>query len=195
MKKLFLVRHAETGDQYKGRYLGSTDVPISEGGFLQAEQLAERLSAQTINSCYCSPMRRCRQTTDIITRKISCDVTVDNQLVEIDFGRWEGATFTEICASDPEMVDQWCANFGEFTFPGGESSQHFYERVAGALDRLLACEEESVMLVAHGGVIRLMLCLLLGLNFDKYLLFNVKPATYAKLDIYDKQAVLSGFNL
>lgn len=195
MKKLFLVRHAETGDQYKGRYLGSTDVPISERGVGQAEKLAGRLSAQSINSCYCSPMLRCRQTAEILNKKISCDVIIEKRLAEVDFGRWEGLTFEEIRHRDPEMVDRWSTNILGFTFPDGENSQHFHGRVVDVLDRLFTCGDDSVMVVTHGGVVRLMICILLGISFDNYLLFDVKPGTFAELDVYGKRAVLSGLNL
>jgi broad specificity phosphatase PhoE len=194
--KLFLARHAETGTQYKDRYVGATDVPIcGAGGVSAAERLAERLSSFPITGCFSSPLLRCRQTTEIIKRQICCDVIIENDLAEINFGRWEGATFAEICSSDPRLVDQWSKNALSFTFPEGEYTQHFYDRVYKQVNRLLACGKDSVLVVSHGGVIRVMICILLSLSFHEYLLFNIKPATYAELDVYGESAVLSGLNL
>jgi len=194
--KLFLARHAETGEQFKNRYVGSLDVPICEvEGAQAADRLAERLSLHAITGCYCSPLLRCRQTAEIVKGKTCCEVTIEKDLEEVDFGRWEGATFDEICRLDPALVDQWSQNALSFAFPDGEDNQHFYERVHSQISRLLDCGKDSVLVVSHGGVIRVMICILLGLSFHEYLLFNIKPATYAELDVYGKSAVLSGLNL
>jgi len=172
------------------------DVPICEvGGVQAAEGLADRLSPYAISECYCSPLLRCRQTAEIIRGKIGCNLIIENDLAEIDFGRWEGATFTEICRNDPVLVDQWSQNALEFTFPGGEYNQHFYGRVRDLISRLLGCGKDSVLVVSHGGVIRVMICILLGLSFHEYLLFNIKPATFTVLDVYGESGVLSGLNL
>ena len=194
--KLFLARHAETGDKYKDRYIGATDVPISEvGGVQAADHLAERLSTYTVTGCFCSPLLRCRQTAEIIKGKTGCEIIIENDLAEVDFGRWEGATFAEICRRDPKMVDQWSNNALGFTFPEGEYNQHFYDRINNQVDRLLRCGQDSVLVVSHGGVIRVMICILLGLSFHEYLLFNIKPAAFSELDVYGTSAVLSGLNL
>ncbi len=193
--KLFLARHGQTGEQYKNRYVGSTDVPISESGFVQVGQLAERLSSHSISLCYCSPLLRCRQTAEVLKGQINCDIVIEHGLAEVDFGRWELATFAEICERDPDKVDQWSTNVLDFTFPDGENSQNFYNRVLSQVEMIAGCGEDSVLVVSHGGVIRAMICILLGLSFENYILFNVKPATFVELDVFGESAVLSGLNL
>lgn len=195
MKRLFLARHAETGEQLRNRYVGAMDVPISAAGVLQVSQLADRLSAFAFGELVCSPLMRCRQTADILSRRIGCQLHVVDGLAEVNFGRWEGLSFDEICGRDPDLVEQWGENGLNFTFPGGENVRHFHQRVQGQIDSFLDSDAEQLLVVSHGGVIRSMICALLGLDLEHYLLFNVQPARFVQLDISDRRAVLSGLNL
>ena len=73
VKKILFARHAETGSAYKHRYVGTTDVSISEVGVSQARDLAERIKLYPIDTCFCSPMLRCKQTFEAIVQEISCE--------------------------------------------------------------------------------------------------------------------------
>jgi broad specificity phosphatase PhoE len=116
---------------------------------------------------------------------------LDDRLREIDFGQWENRTFAEIARDEPLLVDRWASFAADFAFPGGESLQGFLHRVQSAADRLAQDEAETVLAVAHGGVIRAMLCHLLGLEPQKYLVFDVGYATMAVVDLFDGRGVLT----
>jgi len=178
---------------YSGRYVGARDVPLSPEGCRQIESLRSILLDQKVDKCVSSPMLRCRQSSEILFpgHKIS----YDEDLYEIDFGRWEGLTFQEIAKEDPALVDKWADWSLEFCFPEGECIGHFVERVHNAGTRIAAFSEENVMLIAHGGVIRALLCFFLKLDPSDYLLFHVKKGRFATLELYSEGAVLTGLNL
>ena len=190
-KRLLLARHAQVDPQLAGRFLGSTDVPLSEYGLRQTSALAQTLSLQSDAPIVASPMCRVVQTAEAFGREFS----TDPDLREIDFGRWEGLSFDEITASESsDLIDGWSRFDPLFVFPGGESLAGFTERVGRAADRLSKMLSDTVLVITHGGVIRTMICLLLGLDPSNYLLFEVQPASITTIDLYEGRGVLTGLN-
>jgi broad specificity phosphatase PhoE len=116
---------------------------------------------------------------------------VDPDLREIDFGRWEGKTFSEIRDSSPAEIARWARFAPDFAFPGGESLRDFLGRVRRAADRLAADEAETVLAVTHGGVIKAMLCHLLGLDSRRYVAFEIAPASLTVVRLFEGKGVLS----
>jgi alpha-ribazole phosphatase len=189
---LYLVRHGSTGSARDGRYLGRTDAPLDAVGRRQVEALAVLLrSKRRCGRCVCSPLRRAAQTAEILRSATARVAEVDPNLREIDFGRWEGKTFSEIRDSSPEEVARWARFAPDFAFPGGESLRDFLDRVRRAADRLAADEAETVLAVAHGGVIKAMLCRLLGLDPRRYVVFEIAPASLTIVRLFEGKGVLS----
>jgi alpha-ribazole phosphatase len=189
-KRLLLLRHAQLGAEYLGRFVGSSDPGLDAIGQAQARAVSGRLARLAPNRCYCSPMQRCRQTAAALAGQRP--IQIDDDLREIDFGRWEGGRFEEIRARDPELVGDWAELRPDFAFPEGERLADFLGRVRAAADRLAHDEAETVLAVTHGGVIRAMICHLLGLEPRHYVLFNVGYASLAVIDLFDGGGVLSG---
>jgi broad specificity phosphatase PhoE len=189
--RLILLRHGRTG--LSGRYVGSSDVPLSEEGQAQILALRPGLGAMKIDTLLASPMLRCTQSVDLLGLRLP--VQLDPDLREIDFGRWEGKTFAEIEAQDPELVRHWASGTDDFCFPGGEATARFTSRMAAVRNRLLAVDAKTLLLVTHGGVIRSLICGLLGLPQRNYLLFQVAKGHYSTMELYDGGGVLTGFNL
>ncbi len=182
---IYLMRHGDTG--YSGRYLGATDVGITEKGREQIEKIRPSLFAASVETIWVSPMRRCRQSLDILLEE-SCYFgreTVLPELREIDFGRWEKKSFAELLAEEPELVRKWVEE-ADFTFPEGESVASFRGRMEKVKQHIDMLQTNSLLIVAHGGVIRSLLCLLLGLQQDRYLLFDIAPARITEI-LYFKE--------
>lgn len=190
-KKLILLRHGDIG--FAGKYIGATDVPLTTKGCSQIESLSSVFHAQQIDSILSSPMLRCRQSTEILFSKAT--VLYDGDLKEIDFGRWERLSFKEIAHNDPGLVDDWAAWKPEFCFPQGESIQYFLERVHRAGARINESADETIAVIAHGGVIRALLCYFLNLDPVHYLLFQIERGKYTTLEIFSDGAILTGLNL
>ena len=189
-RQLHLLRHARTTAP-SGVLAGATDLALSHQGFLQAERLAARLPKGL--PCLCSPMRRCRQTLEKLQDGGAVsEVHFDTRLREMDFGNWEMKTFAEITDNGAD-IEAW-TEYVHFTFPGGESVDHFVGRVQGLLDELSTRSAGQLLLLTHGGVIRTLLCLSLGLDIKKYLLFNVLPASWSTVKLHSDGGVLTALN-
>jgi len=191
--RLLLARHGEI-DQ-SGRYFGATNLPISQIGEQQAKDLAQKIVPLRPDICLCSPMRRTRETCRIVSKSMSCNTLYIDDLREINFGLWEQLTFNEIADGYPEQTEKWAANPLDFTFPQGDNTKTFFKRITDFARQLPHRPEETILLITHGGVIRALICHFLGLDFDKGLLFNVKPAGLVTIEVFEKLGVLSGFNL
>lgn len=191
MKRIFLLRHGRTG--YSGKYIGSTDVHLSEEGREQIRHLGNKCRQLPIDSIYCSPLIRCRQSYELL--QLDNPVEFDADLQEINFGRWEQKSFDDIVANEPDLVDQWALNPGSFTFPEGDAIIDFVNRIKKVHSKLAQCDQKNILIVSHGGVIRLLLCLFLSISLDKYLLFNVQKGTFSSVELFDGGGVLTGFNI
>ena len=188
-QRLLLVRHARTGPDHAGRLLGTTDLSLDTSGKVQARALGPRVMRHRPQVCYCSPLLRCRQTAFMIGADLPMEF--DDELREVDFGRWENRTFEEVAREDPPLVDRWASFAADFCFPGGESLQAFLRRVHAAADRLARADAATVLVVTHGGVIRAMLCYWLGLDPRQYVVFHVGYASLAVLDLFGNRGVLT----
>ncbi len=190
-KRLILLRHGETG--FPGKYIGSTDVALVKSGREQIKRLKPLFARTKIDLLLASPMLRCRQSCEILFPDYS--VSFAEELREIDFGRWEGLSFTEIKHSHPGHISQWADWSVDFCFPGGEKISSFIERIAVIGRKIEKAQETNIFVVAHGGVIRALICWFLRLAPENYLLFKLDKAKFAVLDLFSEGGVLTGFNM
>jgi broad specificity phosphatase PhoE len=188
-QRLILLRHARIAADLAGRLIGTTDAPLDAVGQRQARALAAGVRAMRPDRCYASPMLRCRQTVEAVIPGVP--VQFEDDLREIDFGRWEKLSFEEAAANDPAAVDRWAAFHPEFAFPEGENLGGFFRRVATVADRLTAVDAPVVLVVAHGGVIRAMLCHLLGLEPRQHVAFRIDYGAMAMVEVFERRGVLS----
>ncbi len=160
---------------------------------MQVGRTAHLLHGENVSRVFCSPMLRCRETWEKLGLACSCEF--HESLREVDFGRWEGKTFAEVEAGDTQLVKAWAEDPVNFRFPEGESLTGFRRRVAACRELILASDNQRLLVVTHGGVIRHLLCLMLGLPQEKYLLFDVRPGSFCSLQVYSEGSILTGFNL
>jgi probable phosphoglycerate mutase len=191
MLNLLLTRHG-LPDAGQDVWLGSQlDVALRPEGRRQAEALARRLAGVRIDRIFSSPMLRALETAQIVAT--GRPVEVDDRLIERDYGRWEGLTNTEIEARDPELLERWDRDPAATPTPGGESGDEVAARARSFLVDLLASEmadsspsastqrgspeagrqaesegERRVLVVAHGTLIRILLCVALGIPVRDY---------------------------
>jgi len=192
--KVILIRHGDTGLPYRGRYIGSTDVPLSPAGNRQASMLAAPLRKVAVRKCLASPSRRVCETAQAALAGSGLAPELDQNLREIDFGAWEGKTFAEICNSEPERVNAWAAYRPDFAFPGGEGIAAFAARVREVGERIAADPAEAIAVFTHGGVIRELICHYLALASRHYIDFDVKPASITTLMLSGGRGTLMGLN-
>jgi broad specificity phosphatase PhoE/ribonuclease HI len=158
--RLILVRHGETAMTVQGRYSGRGDVPLSEQGQAQAMAAAGRVAgiSRDVTAVVSSPLQRCTRTAELIAAELgNVTVTVLPELIECDFGDWEGLTFAEVRERWPAELDRWLDSTSVAP-PGGESFQAVAKRVRGALATLLsAYPSGTVVVVSHVSPIKLIL--------------------------------------
>jgi len=194
--RLLLIRHAETDAAKKRLLVGSTEVDASEEGLQKLDRFRTVLAPFAPQEWYSSPRKRAVQTTSRIIEScgLSCEIRIDDRLREIDFGRWEMKSIADISLAEPDMMDAW-AEYESFVFPEGESVAHFCSRVADVFSALRRLPSKEIAVVAHGGVVRTMICLALGQSAKNYLLYNVHPGSLTVLELYSEGGVLAGLNL
>jgi len=185
--RVLLVRHAST--EWSGeRWCGLTDVSLSRAGVTEARSLASRLAAELPAevALVSSPARRARETAEPIARALglradvdgAIAVDIDDELQEVDFGRAEGCTWADIERRLPNLAAALAAGTLEVDWPGGETAAAVRRRVGAAWQRL-AGRDRPVVAVCHGGVIRAVLGLVLGLDPGQR--WSVAPASSLEL--------------
>ena len=161
---LLFVRHGETDWNRDGRWQGHSDTQLNDAGREQARRVAGELD--DVDVIYSSDLARARETADIIAAQLGdLEVNVDQRLRERSFGAWEGRTAPEIEADFAEQHARWLAGKGAGA-DDAEPFDAFGARVRGFLEDLLARHpEETVLIVAHGGSIRVIHALASGLDY------------------------------
>jgi broad specificity phosphatase PhoE/ribonuclease HI len=156
--RLLLLRHGQTELSVQRRYSGRGNPPLTDLGRQQADAAARYLGARGgIAAVISSPLQRCHDTATAAAKRLGLDVTVDDDLIETDFGAWEGLTFTEAAEQDPELHRRWLRDTSTEP-PGGESFDAVNERVSRARDRVVADHGGStVLVVSHVTPIKMLL--------------------------------------
>ncbi len=183
--RILLARHGETSWNAEGRYQGQEDIALSPKGEKQARALGERLRDVAIDRAVCSPLTRAFHTAQFaLGERRSAMLSVDKGLMEIAHGSWEGKLAAEIQAEDPEKFQAWRDAPDTVTMSGGESLQDVLDRAWPALAN--ACDgmgdDETLLVVAHDAVNRVMLCRILGLPLAKLWSFRQAPTTLNLLE-------------
>jgi broad specificity phosphatase PhoE len=162
--RLVLVRHAEPDEPELGRVCGHTDVLLGPAGRRRAAALARALAAVPLAAVYASPLARALETARPVAAAHGLEPVVRPELRELDFGEVDGLRFEEIEAGFPKLVRAWADAPESVRFPGGESLADLRAR---ALPAALAIRDAhpggSAVVVAHAGVIRVVLADALGL--------------------------------
>jgi broad specificity phosphatase PhoE len=161
---LLLVRHGETDWNRGGRWQGGSDTRLNELGREQASALAETLDG-TVDAIYSSDLARARETAEILAAKLGLDVHLDERLRERSFGSWEGLTTSEIEERFTDEHRLWRRGEGQGA-EDAEPFETFAARIASFLEELLERHpDEEVLVVAHGGSIRVVHAVARGLDY------------------------------
>jgi alpha-ribazole phosphatase len=190
-----MVRHGETELNSGLRYWGKTDVPLGTGGLKQAERLGRRLAGEKIDWVYASSHKRALLTAQTIAARHNLVVTACDELREIDFGRIEGLTYAEVQQQFPAVARSWVERDPTLSYPEGESLAELDLRIARFSERLKErAPEDTVLVVAHSGVLRSLICLLLELDTRDRWKMRLDLASLSIVDTYPEMAILSLLN-
>jgi broad specificity phosphatase PhoE len=151
---IYLARHGETAYNAEGRFQGQGDVGLTETGLAQARALAEASAGHGIVRLVSSPLRRARQTADIVATALGLDVDEDDRFKETDTGDWTDRSFADVERTEPDAWAAYHATDPEFRFPGGESLKEQTARVFDGLETVERDGRVPALVVCHRGVIR-----------------------------------------
>lgn len=156
--RLLLLRHGQTELSVQRRYSGRGNPELTELGRRQAQAAARYLAARGgIAAVISSPLQRAYDTATVAAKALGLDVAVDDDLIETDFGVWEGLTFLEAAERDPELHTRWLRDTSTAP-PGGESFDAALERVRRVRDRITADHPgATVLVVSHVTPIKMLL--------------------------------------
>ena len=161
---IYLLRHGRIQNPGESRrYIGQLDAPLDPEGIRQAERLRERLLPSGIQKFYCSDLERSRETARILAGANAGGMVVCPELREIHLGEWEGLSFAEVVRRFPEKFEARGRDIAYYRIAGGESFADCAKRVLPAYQKIIAESADSVAIVGHAGVNRLILCHLLGM--------------------------------
>ena len=186
MTRILLARHGETEWNALGRIQGWTESPLNELGRTQAESLGTRLSAFPLAAIYSSDLSRAMDTAEAAAMRQGLDVQPMPQLREKNFGRWEGLTAEDVARDYPDdwrryhVMREWDASI-----PGGEAWADVQARILAALNQVLAAHpapEDTVLLVGHGGSLRLVILEALNAALPTLLHLHLSNASLSRLD-------------
>ncbi len=169
MTTILLTRHGQTEWNREERFRGQIDVPLNATGERQAAALAERLTAFPIAAIYTGPLQRAARTGEICAQRLGLTSQVLPGLLDANYGAWQGLSPDEVAARDPDLFRQYVTTPAAVHFPAGESLEILQRRAVGALEEAVARHPgETIVLVAHLGVNKVLLCAALGLDLNRY---------------------------
>ncbi|WP_405629952.1 bifunctional RNase H/acid phosphatase [Streptomyces sp. NBC_00016] len=194
-----LLRHGETPLTPQKRFSGSggTDPSLSDVGREQAERVAAALARRgTVQHILASPLARTRETAAAVAARLGLEVTVEDGLIETDFGAWEGLTFGEVRERHPEDLNAWLADPEAEPTGGGESFAATATRIAATRDRLVAeYAGRTVLLVTHVTPIKTFVRLALGAPSESLFRMELSAASLSAVAYYaDGNASVRLFN-
>lgn len=177
--KLTMVRHAEVEERYKNCYNGHSNIGLSKNGELQAKKLAKKLDGIKFDAIFCSDLRRAKESIQYSVHAKNAIFT--DKLREKSWGKHEGLSFDEIIADkEIEYLDflQWLGSLD------GERHEEYIKRVEEFfLEFLPSLNKESVLVVTHAGVIRVLISILKNITLEEAFGISVKNCSLTEIEI------------
>jgi len=175
MTETILVRHGETEWNVGEIFRGRIDIELNETGVKQAELLAEYLSDVEIDAIYSSPLKRALKTAEVIAHPHKLEVVIAPDLIDLDFGQWQGLPLQEVKNKYRELYTEWVDSPDQVTIPGGESLNDVRKRALDVMNEVIAEYRGTVILASHRVVNKVLICALLGLDNSHF--WNIRQDT------------------
>jgi alpha-ribazole phosphatase len=189
-----LARHGVTDWNEERRYQGQNDIPLNDMGLRQAQALSVYLEQTKLDGIIASDLQRAWQTAQPIADQHNLEIQPEPRLREMCFGIFESLKYDEIKARYPEMLAAWQADYDNPP-TNGETLTAFSARIQAFLDDVRQRhQDETWLLVAHGGSLRQLICQALELPPDRRWSLSMDNASISELHVYDNLTVLHRLN-
>jgi phosphoserine phosphatase len=196
MTKIILTRHGHVEGIKPERFRGREPLQLTKRGVAEAAALAQRIAVHWRPShIYTSPMGRSIATAAAIARATGVAAKTCDDLNDIDYGAWQFKTFADAKAQEPAQFAEWFATPQLVRFPNGESLQDLAARTANALRMVLARHrDETVVLVGHDSVNRVLLLELLELPLSAYWRLAQEPCCLNEINVNEARVRVHSIN-
>jgi phosphoserine phosphatase len=178
--RVYLARHGETTWNLAGRYQGRRESALTALGIQQAFALADAMRDREIGRVVASPLVRCSATAKPTAERLNLEVELDDRLLEIEHGTWNGRLRDEIAANDPERYRAWRQSPATVSFEGGETLAQVRERWRTFAASFVPAS--PALVVTHDAVVRVALVDILGRELDAFWDVHVENGAYAILE-------------
>jgi broad specificity phosphatase PhoE len=168
--EIILVRHGETAENAREIFRGRLDVELNQTGKRQAQLLSTYFRSLHVEAVYSSPLKRALHTAQCIARHHGLDVQIVQELVDFDYGKWQGLTHQQVKRTHPELYDKWTKSPQRVKMPGGERLSEVSRRVGLAIKKVL--KHNRCILVSHRVPLKVLICSLLKLPNSHF--WNIK---------------------
>ena len=193
-KNIYLLRHGEIEGAGEKRYIGISDVPLSERGVAQAQALRAFFEGLKIDMCYCSDLKRTVQTAGIIMGGRSDEIIRLSEIREVNMGLWEGRSFNEIKRSFPDEFERRIHEIETFKPNGGESFSQCQKRAVNSFDVIIRGKGKNILVAAHAGVNRLIIAHLLEIPMGNIFSFRQDYACINNIKAGGKSCTVNYLN-
>jgi probable phosphoglycerate mutase len=196
MTQIILVRHGHVEGISPERFRGRADLALTPEGLRQAEATARRIEASwTPAALYASPLSRARTTAEAIGKPLGLTPTLVPGLMDIDYGKWQGLTPDEVRRKWPDLLDTWYRAPHWAAIPSGESLQDVLARTVAALREVIGRHPtDTVAVVGHDSVNRVILLHALDLPLSRYRRLGQEPCAINEIDFSDGEFTIRSIN-
>ena len=192
--RIILARHGQTQWNLEMKFQGQTNTQLTQTGKLQAAALAERLSNWDFEVVYSSPLDRALYTATQIASKKNLEPVILPELEEINFGCWEGASIPSIKEQNNEKFARWRAD-PFFNVPDkAEHWENIQKRLSKAIEFVLNSNYKNIVMVSHGGIIKALYAVFLGLDLHKTWGMDVSNCSISGIEMRNGRACLAFSN-
>ncbi|TET86551.1 MAG: histidine phosphatase family protein [Dehalococcoidia bacterium] len=197
MTRIIVVRHGQTAwNEGQGeRFRGRAEVELDDKGIKQAGATAARLAQWEAAAIYSSPLKRALSTANILAEPLKLQVQPTEGLIDIDYGRWQGLSLKEAAEDDSKLYKLWLKSPHLVTFPQGESLEKVQKRVVSAVESLVPQHPgQSIVLVSHKVVCKVLFCSLLGLDTSHFWELQQDPCAINLVEVGENAVAIVSLN-
>jgi len=197
LTRIVIIRHGQTAwNEGEGeRFRGRAKLDLDEKGARQAESTATRIAQWEIAAIYSSPLKRALDTAKILADPLKLYPQLLEGLIDIDYGKWQGLSLKEAAADNNQLYELWLKSPQLVTFPQGESLEQVKRRVVATVETLVPRHRgQTIVLVSHKVVCKVLFCSLLGLDISHFWKVQQDPCAISIVEMWNTSLVITVLN-
>jgi len=197
LTRIIVIRHGQTAwNEGEGeRFRGRADIELDEKGIKQARATQARVAQWKVAAIYSSPLKRALSTANILAEPLKLPVQPMEELIDIDYGGWQGLPLKEAADDDSKLYELWLKSPHLVTFPKGESLEQVQKRVVTAVETLTPQHPgQTIVLVSHKVVCKVLFCSLLGLDTSHFWQLQQDPCAINLVEVGENAVAVVSLN-